>query len=233
MRLHRHTVAFCVVSGLAIASTGCHTFEVHQADSAHTQRPVKFDRAAVIMATQRTLEGEQTKQPNKLFTEQLIVSLQQQGVDVAERQKVESLLVDAQMVESGQADLSETERAKRLGRLLKVDVIIYGDAIVNETHYTFFDKAFFNSETQRAKLEREANESGIVDRKDYPVLAQHAIGLSIRAVDTATGEIVWVGYRSLAVARMVEDDRPETLGNFGVIQEVCDAMVKELVGLRG
>jgi hypothetical protein len=213
-------------------AAGCHTFEVHQYDFARTPGQVQFDRAAVIMATYRTLEGEQTKQSNKLFTEQLIVSLQQRGIDVAERQKVEALLVDSEMVEAGHADLSETERAKRLGRLLKVDLIIYGDAIVNTTHFTYLRRAFFNSDAERARLQQEANEYHVVKRHGYPVLAQHAIGLSIRAVDTATGEIVWVGYRSLAAARMVDEDRPETLTNFAVIQEVCDSMMGDLVVLR-
>jgi hypothetical protein len=207
-----------LLTGLA----GCHTFEVHQFDSAKTTRNIHFERAAVIMAADRP--------DNRLFTEQLIVSLQQRGIDVAERQKVEALLVDSELVETGRADLTETERAKRLGRLLKVDLIIYGDATVNQTHYTFFDK-FFGRESERMALQRQANESGVVNRKGYPVLAQHSIGLSIRAVDTATGEIVWVGYRALMAAREVDDKRPETLTNFSVIQEVCDKMMDELVAL--
>jgi hypothetical protein len=207
---------------------GCRTFEVHQFDSAQTTKSFHFDRAAVIMATYKTLEGERTRQSNKLFTEQLIVSLQQRGIDVAERQKVEALLVDSDLVETGRADLTETERVKRLGRLLKVDLIIYGDAIANETYYTYFG----GSRAVRAELERQANESGVVKRKaGYSVLAQHSIGLSIRAVDTATGGVVWVGYRALVAAREVDDRQPDTLTNFGVIQEVCDKMMDELVAL--
>ncbi len=211
---------------------GCHTFEVHQFDHAQTRESVRFDRAAVIMATYKTLEGEQTRQPNKLFTEQLIVSLQQRGIDVAERQKVEAVLVDSALIESGQADVTEAERAKRLGRLLKVDLIVYGDAIVNQTHYVFLKRAFFNNDAQRLMLQTQANETGVVKREGYPVVAYHTVGLSVRAVDTATGEIVWVGYHALASARMVEDDHPETLTNFATIQSVADAMMDDLVALR-
>ncbi|MCP4249676.1 MAG: hypothetical protein GY778_21760 [bacterium] len=217
---------------LLALSGGCHTFEVHQFDNAQMDRGVKLDRAAVMMATYRTLEGDQTRQPNKLFTEQLIVSLQQRGIDVAERQKVEALLVDSEMVESGEADLTEMERAKRLGRLLKVDVLVYGDAIINETNYTYFSKLFFNNNAERWQLQKEANESGVVKQKGYPVLAQHSIGLSIRAVDTATGEIVSVGYHSLASARWAKEDDPQTLTNFSVIRDVCDAMMDDLVAQR-
>ena len=148
----RRAATWMLIPLLAI-SGGCHTFEVHQFDHAQTKRGVKLDRAAVIMATYRTLEGDQIRQPNKLFTEQLIVSLQQRGIDVAERQKVEAILIDSDMVESGQADLTESERAKRLGMLLKVDLLIYGDALVNETHYAYFKKLFFNNNADRIQLQ--------------------------------------------------------------------------------
>lgn len=212
---------------------GCHTFEVRQSECATCGHKTSFSRVAVIMATQKTLEGDRTKQPNKLFTEQLIVSCQQHGLEVAERQKVESLLVDSDLVASGQADLTESERARRLGKLLKVDLIIYGDAIVNETNYQFFDRLFFNSDSERLQLETEANKSGVVKRNNYPVLAHHSIGLSLRAVNTSTGEIAWIGYRCLATAQWVKDEQPDTLSNFGVIQLVCDEMVAEILAQRG
>jgi hypothetical protein len=82
---------------------GCHTYEVRQYDSVKTDEPVRCERVAVIM---NPSGWDRTKQANKLFTEQLIVSLQKQGIDVAERQKVEALLVDAALVESSMADLT-------------------------------------------------------------------------------------------------------------------------------
>ena len=208
---------------------GCHTYEVRQFDSVKTDEPVRCERVAVIM---NPSGWDRTKQANKLFTEQLIVSLQKQGIDVAERQKVEALLVDAALVESGMADLTETERAKRLGRLLKADFLIYGDAMVNDSYYTYYRRLFFNNNMERFKLEREANESGVVRRKGYPVLANHSIGLSMRAVDSATGEIVWVGYRFIASAKMIDDDRPETLTNFETIRNVCDEIIDDLLSIR-
>ncbi len=208
---------------------GCHTFEVRQFESVKREEPAGFTRAAVIMNAQA---GDRTAERNKLFSEQLIVSLQKRGIDVAERQKVESLLVDAEMIKEGLADLSETERAKRLGRLLKVDVIVYADSFVNSSFYQYFDRLFFNSNTEQYQLQREANENGIVRRKGYPVLASHAIGLSMRAVDSATGEILWVGYRFKASAKWVEDEKPETLTNFDVVRGVCDEITDDLLTTR-
>ncbi|MBN2561451.1 MAG: hypothetical protein JXQ75_11035 [Phycisphaerae bacterium] len=206
---------------------GCQTYEVRQFDSVKTSG-VKFDRAAVIMNAHG---GSQTKERNKLFAEQLIVSLQKRGIDVAERQKVESLLVDAVLIERGLADLTETERAKRLGRLLKTDVFIYADAIVNHSFYAYGKRAFGN-DAERFRLQQQANETGTIDRQGYPVLANHAIGLSMRAVDTATGEIVWVGYRFMGSANPVDDDRPETLTNFDVVRRVCDEIIDDVLTIR-
>jgi hypothetical protein len=212
--------------------SGCHTFEVRQFDSVKKPNSVRFERAAVMM---RDLEPTAVKHKegiNKLFSEQLIVSLQKRGIDVAERQKVESLLVDAELIRQGMADLTETERAKRLGRLLKADIIIYADTIVSEPRFTYYKRAYFNSEAERFQLEQEANTSGVVKRNGYPVLASHAIGLSMRAVDTATGEIVWVGYRFLGSAKWVDDQRPETLTSFDVIRGVCDEIIDDLLIIR-
>lgn len=224
---------------------GCHTFEVRQFESVKQDNSVDLRRAAVIMNPNAGDRGKDhdtslsdqltmrfQKHRNKLFSEQLIVSLQKRGIDVAERQKVEDLLVDAELIKRGMADLSETERAKRLGRLLKVDLIVYADAFVNTSYYHYFSRFFFNNNTERYQLQREANENGIVRRKGYPVLASHAIGLSVRAVDTATGEIVWVGYRFMTAANWVEDDRPETLTNFDVVRGVCDQIINDLLVIR-
>lgn len=208
---------------------GCHTFEVRQFDSVKHNQQVQFTSAAVIM---NSLAGNKTEDRNKLFSEQLIVSLQKRGIDVAERQKVESLLVDAEMVTEGLANLTETERAKRLGKLLKADVIIYADAFVNYSQYRYFARPIFNNETKRWQLEKEANENGIVRRQGFPVLANHAIGLSMRGVDSATGEIVWVGYRFKASAKWVDDERPETLTNFDVVRGVCDEISDDLLTIR-
>ena len=216
---------FLVAPGLA----GCHTFDVRQFESVKRDEPGKFERAAVIM---NALAGDRTQDRNKLFSEQLIVSLQKRGIDVAERQKVESLLVDAEMIKQGLADLNEIERTKRLGRLLKADIIIYADSFVNWSYYQYFDRLFFNSAAQYYQLQREANENGIVKREGYPVLASHAIGLSMRAVDTATGEILWVGYRFKASAKWVEDERPETLTNFDVVRDVCNEITEDLLTTR-
>jgi len=208
---------------------GCHTYEVRQFDSVKQARIMEVTRAAVIM---NPAGGDAARERNKLFTEQLIVSLQKRGIDVAEREKVEALLVDATLIENEMADLTETERAKKLGRLLKADIIIYGDAINKVSYYKYFKRAMFNNNDERFRLQRQANESGVVERNGYPVLANHAIGLSMRAVDSATGEIVWVGYRFLASAKMVDDDRPGTMTNFDVIRGVCDEIVDDLLTIR-
>lgn len=225
------TVNRSVVMILCLAASGCHTYEVRQFDAMSPPDGTKMQRAAVIM---KTIGGDQIKQNNKLFTEQLIVSLQKCGIDVAERQKVEALLVDAALIEQGQADLTETERAKRLGRLLKADVIIYGDAIVNTSYYHYFPRLFFNSETRRFQLEQQANESGggVVKKEGFPVLATHAIGLSMRAVETSTGEIIWVGYRFLASGKMVDEDKPETITNFDVVRRVSEEIINDLLKTR-
>ena len=130
------------------------------------------------------------------------------------------------------ADLTETERAKRLGRLLKADVIVYADAIINVSYYNYYKRFFFNNNLERFRLEKEANETGVVRRKGYPVLANHSIGLSMRVVDSATGEIVWVGYRFMGAAKIVDDDKPDTLTNFEVIRNVCDEIIDDLLGIR-
>jgi len=228
MKNKRSAVAAFGATILFWTLAGCHTYEVRQFDSVKGQA-VQLGRAAVIM---NALSGTSTKDRNKLFSEQLIVSLQKQGVDVAERQKVEALLVDAEMIKRGLADLSETQRAQRLGRLLKVDVIIYADAFVNHTYYQYLNRAVLNSESRRVQLQREANENGVVKSEGYPIIASHAVGLSMRGVDTATGEIVWVGYRFKATATKVKDDKPETITNFDIVRGVCDEIVADLLSIR-
>ena len=227
---------------------GCHHYEVWQADSwvSPDYRPLDIRRAAVVMFAPWAEVGGQkieyhgmqdTLQKNKTFAEALIIALQHCGVRIVEQQVVEVAQREARLILSKQSDVVSTkELASRLGRQLSLDTVFYADALSRQTTFQF-DKKFLGAGTAEARMrQREANDRGSITPDDVRrciIVAHHSVGLSLRAVDIATGRITWVGYRNLAMADRYDDDRPDTLSNFSAVQKLTERLVSDLLGLTG
>jgi hypothetical protein len=95
-------------------------------------KPESVKRVAVLdigLAGRRGTEG------STLLWEALNYSLMKRSITCVERRKIASLVREQQMVDSDFADLGDVERAKRLGQLLNVDMILYGDNLMAEHRF--------------------------------------------------------------------------------------------------
>jgi hypothetical protein len=217
----------CALSMLIMTmSTGCRTYEITQFDNEAivTFRPAAYKRAAIITHHQ---EGSGHKQ-NKLFLEAFQVELMKRGIEVVEREKFEKLVNEQLLIQGELADLSDREKALRVGKLLNVDVVFYGDALENQSYYTYEPVFLLSSEAQARILQEQANQSGVVeDVGRFKIHAYHNVGVTVRAIDASSGEIVWVGYRMLAVCEEVTEKSPTALTNFSTIKKLCGKVLND------
>jgi hypothetical protein len=70
-----------------------------------------------------------------LLWEALNYSLMDRGITCVERRRIAALVREQQMIDKDFADLGDVERAQRLGQLLNVDVVLYGDNLMAEHEY--------------------------------------------------------------------------------------------------
>lgn len=219
--MNRRATLFGLFLPVAVlVAGGCKTYEITESDfyAADSFNPRPYRSAAVIM--------HDKSDKNRLFLEAFNVELMKRGLDVIEREKFENLVQEQLLIRGEMTNLSDREKAIRVGKLLKVDVVFYADALVNQTRY-LYDRPAFRKE-QAARLEAKANESGVVDGVgDYDIHAYHDVGVTTRAIDARTGEIVWVGYRMLAVCEKVTPKSPTALTNFATIKKLSSMVLDD------
>ncbi len=214
----------CALTG----ASGCRTYEVTQNDSfaAESLDTKPYRRAAIIMHSK--------SERNKLFLEAFNVEMMKRGLEVVEREKFGKLIQEQLLVLGQMTNLSDRAKAIRVGKLLNVDVVFYADALVNNTRYTY-DPPPIGSSDRALRLQARANETGVVeDVGSYTIHAYHDVGVTTRAIDARTGEIVWVGYRMLSVCEEVTERSPTALTNFATIKKLSGMLLKDFFsGNRG
>ncbi len=217
----RVRVAAGVLLVVLMAAGGCRTYQVTQSDfySAQSLGPKPYHSAAVIM--------HDKSDKNRLFLEAFNVELMKRGLEVVEREKFEKLVQEQLLVRGEMTNLSDREKAIRVGKLLKVDIVFYADALVNNTRYTY-DPPPIGSDKRAMMLQDKANQTGVVEGVgDYTIHAYHDIGVTTRAIDSATGEIVWVGYRMLSVCEQVTTKSATSLTNFATIKKLSGMVLED------
>lgn len=190
----------------------------------------QYHRAAIV--THQGEDEEGNRQPgyydaNRLFLEAFQVELMKRGFEVVEREKFTKLVNEQMLVRGEMANLSDREKAMRLGKMMNVDVVFYADALINRSRYTY-DPPPFVSRARALAEQTKANESGVVEGVGfYTIYAYHDVGATVRAIDARTGEIVWVGYRMLAVCEEVTKKSPTALTSFSAIKDLCGSVLDD------
>lgn len=224
------TAALMAVSSLALlGGCGGNEYEVWQADrwSEPSFSPANVKKAAVVMYIASDIER------NKTFLEGLIISLQQRGIRIVEQEVVNVAQKEARLILSQKADVVSTrDIAQRLGRQLALDAVIYADSTGRNTFYQLERKPFGANADEAAIRQREANSRGTItpdDARRCRITAHHSVGLSLHMVDVATGKIVWVGYRHLAVSQKYDNTHPDAVSTFGAVQKLSKAISADIL----
>ena len=219
--MKRTFAATAVCLGTVLASAGgCKTYEITQSDffSSPSFVPTSYRRAAIIT---------REKDTNKLFLEGFQVELMRRGLEVLEREKFAKLIDEQLLIRGEMADLSDREKALRVGKMLNVDVVFYADALINSSRYVYEAPAF-RSKEDAYRLQQQASESGVVEGVgSYKIHAYHDVGVTVRAIDAKTGEIVWVGYRMVAACEEVTEKSPTALTSFATVKKLCSMVLDD------
>jgi len=223
----------CVLAG----TLGCRTYEITQNDfyAAPSFNPQPYRRAAIITHQTPVLQSKSDDRElvvksdrNNLFLEAFHVELMKRGFEVVEREKFASLVQEQLLVRGEMANLSDREKAIRVGKMLKVDVVFYVDALANSTRYVYDPPMF--GKAKAAEAERKANTSGVVEGVgSYVIHAYHDVGVTARAIDARTGEIVWVGYRMLSVCEEVTEKSPTALTSFSAVKKLGGMLLDDFL----
>jgi hypothetical protein len=174
---------------------------------------------------------------NKTYGEALIICMQKRGVRIVEQRLLEVAQQEARLSLAKDADVVSTkDLANRVGRQLHLDTVYYADALSRRTHYEFSGKPFgANNVEAMARGQAATARQSITpdDAKRCHIVVHHSVGLTIRAVDVATGKITWVGYRNLSIAQEYDDNHPEVVTTFNSVQRLAECLAGDLLGERG
>lgn len=229
-RVRRAKVVLSVVIVLLV---GCRAYRIDQFDNVAVGAftPKAYKTAAIVThrggVSQINAPAGQSDR-NKLFLEAFQVELMRRGFQVVEREKFARLVEEQLLVRGEMADLSDREKAMRLGKIMNVDVVFYADALVNQSRFVYEPRFLLSSRGQAFRQERETRASGVVEGVGrYTIHAYHDVGVTVRAIDARTGEIVWVGYRMLATCEEVTKNSPTALTNFATIKKLCGDILSD------
>ncbi len=145
----------------------------------------------------------------QVFADTLAAELFKQGLKVVERQNVDVMLQEMRMAQAGAQAISDTELLRKIGQMAGVDIIIVGGIVAYdesiEAQLTADRPAlpFTIIETptpKTAKNKEAALPPGWVVYRWTPGAYKKVAGLpvfaniyaSARAIDVATGKIVWI-----------------------------------------
>jgi hypothetical protein len=144
-----------------------------------------------------------------LYSNALMTAFDKRGVRLVERARIRDVVREQGLATNRLVDLSDTELLERIGRMLKVDLIVRG------TVYS--------------------NQGGVqVQPGGFGTLQQYysgATGLSVRGIDTRTGQVVWMetafGDRRIAPGQYA---KREPLARAQVVNDMVDRMVGRFLG---
>jgi hypothetical protein len=155
-------------------------------------------------ATPNAMESEHSADDVVLYSNALINALASRGVQVIERNKVNDLVREQGLIQQELVDLSDLEKVRRLGKLLKVDLLVRGTLIAERGGWYL-----------------------------TPNLEPYYIaltGLSVTGVDTRTGQVVWVDTTYLAqrITPRQLRNQPDQSSTSSVMQ-IIDEMVARFI----
>lgn len=227
-------LALGVLALMAIPLGCSREYQIDQFDNFAVQTfdPRSYQTAAIVTHRRTDEAGDRLPEQydrNKLFLEAFQVELMKRGFEVVEREKFAKLLNEQLLVRGEMTDLSDREKAMRLGKMMNVDVVFYADALVNRSRFTYEKRLFLSSEAQAYRQQQETEKSGIVEGIGrFTIHAYHDVGVTVRAIDARTGGIVWVGYRMLASCEQVTEESATALTSFSTIKQLCGDVLDDL-----
>ena len=176
-----------------------------------------------------------------LFQQALTIAFLEKGIQVIEREKIVDIVREQQMVNKNFSDLSDIEKARRLGRVMDVDLIVCGGVVGNSHRYEYhpgplcllwgpisFGIAMIPIACECERMTLQANETGHLEALGDPTFEiwVHAdVGATWRGIEAATGEIVGIGNRILGMYECMPLDKVNQMSRFGVVRELCGDIV--------
>lgn len=121
-----------------------------------------------MMVTGSELQGADVV----LFSNALMSAFDSHGVQLVERARIRDVVREQGLAANRLLDLSDTELLQRIGRMLKVDLIVRGTIVSHQGGV-------------------QAQVSGLFFPR-AKVYYSGATGLSVRGIDTRTGQVVWM-----------------------------------------
>jgi hypothetical protein len=156
--------------------------------------------ATSAKAQQDNMDTGHSAEDVALYSNALINALAARGVLMIERNKINDLVREQGLIQQELLDLSDVEKVRRLGKLLKVDLLVRGTLIAERGGWYVTPKL-----------------------EPYYVALT---GLSVTGVDTRTGQVVWVDTTYLAqrIPPRQLRNRPDQ-GSTSSVMEIIDEMV--------
>jgi curli biogenesis system outer membrane secretion channel CsgG len=138
----------------------------------------------------------------KAITDVMVMTLLENGFTVLERDHLQDVLNEMQIAEEGYADLSDVQKAQKLGKILNADAILTGKLLrIDPPH------------AQKAK--------GGENRLAF---LNGNIELAARAVNVKTGEIIWMS----TINVIVESKTGKVVRYMDYVEEASDELVYSL-----
>ena len=161
-------------------------------------------------ATTINAQSEGYAEDYMLYSNALLSSLARRNVTLVERARVNDLVREQGLAQNEMLDLSDLEKVKRLGKLLKADLLVKGALFVNTGEFRSF---WYDG--------------------SYNYYYAGATGLTISAIDTRTGQVVWVD-SALLDRRIPPEtlDKDKTISKATIIGEMVDKMVDRFFGSK-
>lgn len=138
-----------------------------------------------------------------LYSNALSTAFAKRGAQLVERNKINSLVYEQRLANNELMDLSDKEKAQRLGMLLKADLLIQGTVFVEE--------GGFRTSANRGS----------------PFFSD-TTGMTVHAIDAATGEVVWLNTtmaRRYVSSQDLLKDPSKQVSEATMIGELAEKMV--------
>ncbi len=154
-----------------------------------------------------------------LFSNALATAFSKRGVTLVERNRVNDLVREQGLGLNELMDLSDKGKVQRLGKLLKADLIVKGDLFIDTGAYWVTDGGFL------------ANIIPGLGGKQYFL---GSTGLTVSAIDTTTGQVVWVD--TMRVDRYINPKdmkrvaKSNKVSKAAMVSKMVNAMVSRLYG---
>ncbi len=165
------------------------------------------------MGSDSALQTEATAFDDMFFSNALLSSFTRRGVEVVERNRINDLMREQGVTNSEMTDLSDLEKLQRLGKMLKVDLLVKGAVFTQRG-------GFLVTDPQKTSAQNNANTT--YSNEYFCGL----YGVTLTAIDTRTGELVWVETRIFSKRVVPSDLEEETfIGNHAAVREMIETMV--------